>query len=115
VAKRRIVVPSSSRWTHRPRSKNGWGNSSGFPSRCAGNHQNGFPDDRAAFGPTITSEAQSARNSKWFPGLSLESLRRRFRSNLELAGGEPFCEDRLFGAHDEFRSFQIGCGEIFRP
>ncbi|HTV75357.1 MAG TPA: hypothetical protein VMD57_00045, partial [Candidatus Baltobacteraceae bacterium] len=70
--------------------------------------QKGFPDDRAAFGPTITSEASLLEIQKWFPELTLESLRRRFRANLELADGEPFCEDRLFGAPDELKPFQIG-------
>jgi len=35
-------------------------------------------------------------------------LRRRFRTNLELTGGAPFCEDQLFGAPDELKPFQIG-------
>lgn len=68
----------------------------------------GFPDDRAAFGPTITSEASLREIQKWFPELTLGGLQRRFRTNLELAGGEPFCEDRLFGAPDELKPFKIG-------
>jgi hypothetical protein len=70
--------------------------------------QKGFPDDHKAFGPTITSEASLGEIQAWFPELSLESLRRRFRTNLELTGGAPFCEDQLFGAPDELKPFQIG-------
>jgi MOSC domain-containing protein len=75
--------------------------------------QKGFPDDREAFGPTIVSEASLREIRKWFPELSLESLRRRFRTNLELTGGETFCEDRLFGAPAESKPFQIGDVKFF--
>ena len=68
----------------------------------------GFPDDRAAFGPTIVSEASLRRVQQWYPELPLENVRRRFRTNLELEGGGAFCEDRLFGAPEELRPFRIG-------
>ncbi len=70
--------------------------------------QKGFPDDREAFGPTITSEASLREIQNWFPELTLVSLRRRFRANLALVGGGPFCEDELFGAPGELKPFQIG-------
>jgi uncharacterized protein len=68
----------------------------------------GFADDLVASGPTVVSEASLLEAVSWFPGLTLESARRRFRSNLELAGAEPFWEDRLFGATDELKPFRIG-------
>ena len=68
--------------------------------------QKGFPDDHEAFGPTITSDASLREIQKWFPELTLGRSARRFRSNLELTGGEPFCEDRLFGAPDELKPFE---------
>jgi len=80
----------------------------GFAVSLASEAKNGFPDDRTAFGPTITSEASLAEVARWFPRLSLENVRRRFRSNLELEGGEPFWEDRLFGKPGELKPFQIG-------
>ncbi len=86
-------------------------NSSAFRWHLADNDaQKGFPDDRIAFGPTIASEAslQEMHPGNWFPELTLESLRRRFRTNLELGGGEVFCEDRLFGAPEELKPFRIG-------
>ena len=80
----------------------------GFSVTLRHEPQKGFPDDRTAFGPTITSESSMREIQKWFPELALESLRRRFRANLEVAEGEPFCEDRLFGAPDELKPFRIG-------
>jgi uncharacterized protein len=68
----------------------------------------GFPDDREAFGPTIVSEASLRAIQSWFPEMTLESTRRRFRANLELADGEAFCEDQLFGAPGERKPFRIG-------
>jgi uncharacterized protein YcbX len=85
----------------------------GFTVTLRREPQKGFPDDRTAFGPTITSEASLREIQKWFPGLTLDSLRRRFRTNLEFVDGEPFCEDRLFGAPDELKPFQIGAVKFF--
>lgn len=70
--------------------------------------QKGFPDDRTAFGPTVTSEASLRAVQQWYPELALESVRRRFRANLEIAGGDAFCEDRLYGAPDELKPFHVG-------
>ena len=75
----------------------------------------GFPDDRKAFGPTITSEASLREIQKWFPQVTLESMRRRFRANLELSGGAAFCEDQLFGAPEELQAVSNRPREIFRP
>ena len=80
----------------------------GFPVGLRYEPQKGFPDDHTAFGPTITSEASLRTIQGWFPEMTLESVRRRFRTNLELTGGEPFGEDRLFGAPDELKPFRIG-------
>jgi uncharacterized protein YcbX len=80
----------------------------GFPVFIRSENEKGFPDDTKAFGPTITSEASLLAVQGWFPGLTLESVRRRFRANLELAGDAAFCEDRLFGAPDELKPFRIG-------
>ena len=70
--------------------------------------EKGFPDDRTAFGPTISSEASLQAIQEWYPEVPLESVRRRFRANLELADSAPFEEDRLFGASDELKPFKIG-------
>ncbi|HUB68585.1 MAG TPA: MOSC N-terminal beta barrel domain-containing protein [Candidatus Methylacidiphilales bacterium] len=80
----------------------------GFTVSLASETKSGFPDDRTAFGPTITSEASLREVAGWFPEVSLKSVRRRFRGNLELTGGDPFWEDHLFSKPGELKPFQIG-------
>ena len=80
----------------------------GFSVQLVSEFRGGFPDDRIASGPTIVSEASLQEVARWFPELTVEGARRRFRSNLEVAGVEPFWEDRLFGVQDELQPFRIG-------
>jgi uncharacterized protein YcbX len=80
----------------------------GFAVKLVSETKSGFPDDRTASGPTITSQASLKAVTDWFPEMNLESARRRFRSNLEIADVPPFWEDRLFGAAGELKPFQIG-------
>jgi uncharacterized protein YcbX len=80
----------------------------GFDVKLISEPTSGFPDDRKAFGPTVTSESSLRTVTDWFPEMDIESARRRFRSNLEITGVPPFWEDRLFGAADELKPFQIG-------
>jgi uncharacterized protein YcbX len=80
----------------------------GFSVRLVCDPKAGFADDRQASGPTIVSEASLREIVRWFPELTPEEVRRRFRSNLELSVAEPFWEDRLFGAPDELKPFRIG-------
>ena len=44
----------------------------------------GFPDDNIANGPTIVSTASLQAITSWFPGLTLDSVRQRFRTTLEI-------------------------------
>ena len=80
----------------------------GFPVHLKRDESGSFPDDRAAPGPTIVGTASLEAVAGWFPGLELEGVRRRFRTNMEIAGGESFCEDRLYGAPGELKLFRIG-------
>jgi uncharacterized protein YcbX len=80
----------------------------GYPVRFVFDPVKGFADDRAASGPTVVSVASLQEVVRWFPALTFEEARRRFRSNLELNATEPFWEDQLFGAPDELKSFRIG-------
>jgi uncharacterized protein len=80
----------------------------GFAVELKRDAKAGFPDDTTAFGPTIVSEASLRAVQEWYPGIGLESVRRRFRTNLELSGGEAFCEDRLYGEPEELKAFAIG-------
>lgn len=72
------------------------------------NARGGFPDDPTASGPTIVSTATLMEVASWFPGLSLEGVRSRFRANLEIDGVPPFWEDRLFGERETTVRFGIG-------
>ncbi len=80
----------------------------GFAVKLISETTSGFPDDQKASGPTITSEASLRTITEWFPGIELDSARRRFRSNLEISDVPPFWEDHLFGAPDELKPFRIG-------
>jgi uncharacterized protein YcbX len=92
-----------------PESLNRWlSDYFGFAVKLITEPNSGFPDDRKAFGPTITSESSLRTVSEWFPGIDGESVRRRFRSNLEISEVPPFWEDHLFGAPDVLKPFSIG-------
>jgi uncharacterized protein len=79
-----------------------------FPVRMIENTVTGFPDDLAAYGPTIISTATLEAICEWFPGLDLAEVRRRFRTNLEVSNVPAFWEDQLFTSLGEVVSFQIG-------
>ncbi len=69
----------------------------------------GFPDDPMYFGPTLVCTETLAEVASWFPGLDVDSVRRRFRANLEMSGGVlPFWEDRLIAEGDSAVAFTIG-------
>jgi uncharacterized protein YcbX len=87
----------------------------------------GFPDDTIANGPTIISTASLEKVCEWFPGITLDEARRRFRTTLEIdAAPDPadsnashstnnnhvlpaFWEDQLFGAEERsVVRFRIG-------
>jgi uncharacterized protein len=72
------------------------------------NTDTGFPDDRASPGPTIVSTASLETVSQWYPGTDATEMRRRFRTNLELADVPAFWEDQLFDRAEIPRLFTIG-------
>jgi uncharacterized protein YcbX len=80
----------------------------GFPVLLQRDDATGFPDDPDNAGPTLVSTASLEAVRRWFPGLDLENVRRRFRANLEIDGLPPFGEDRLFGVKGESVRFRIG-------
>jgi uncharacterized protein YcbX len=85
----------------------------------------GFPDDTIANGPTIISTASLQTVSNWFPGLTLDAARERFRTTLEIDSGEvaakaasaanahlpAFWEDQLYG-EDERSVVRFRVGEV---
>ncbi|WAL59558.1 MOSC domain-containing protein [Thermocoleostomius sinensis] len=80
----------------------------GFPVTLQQNLHQGFPDDTDASGPTVVSLGTLETIANWFPDLSLEAVRQRFRTNLEIADVPPFWEDQLFGDVGQQVAFQIG-------
>jgi uncharacterized protein YcbX len=86
---------------------------SGFfeqPVELRQNVSNGFPDDPEAWGATVVSEATLATVQSWYtnPQISLEQIRDRFRTNLEISDTKPFWEDHLFAKVGETVPFKIG-------
>ena len=78
------------------------------PITVAQNTDGGFPDDTQAPGPTLISTATLEAVASWYPGVTVEEARRRFRANLEIGGVAAFWEDRLFAGPGEAVPFQIG-------
>lgn len=68
----------------------------------------GYPDDTEAPGPTVISSATLETVASWFPAMSVDECRLRFRTNLELGETVPFWEDRLYGPAGSQVDFCIG-------
>lgn len=80
----------------------------GFAVTLEQNSQGGFPDDLQSPGPTVISTATLAEVASWFPGVTIDEMRRRMRANLEIDGVPAFWEDQLFSASGEVLSFHVG-------
>jgi len=80
----------------------------GFKVTLRQNLEMGFPDDTASPAPTIATTATLETIQSWYTDLSLEEVRLRFRTNLEISGMEEFGEDRLFATKENNIKFQIG-------
>ncbi|MBT4012581.1 MAG: MOSC domain-containing protein [Planctomycetaceae bacterium] len=55
----------------------------------------GITDDRDAPGPTIISTATLKTIASWFDDITVDSVRRRLRCNIEVDGVPAFWEDRF--------------------
>jgi uncharacterized protein YcbX len=80
----------------------------GFTVHLKQNQAMGFPDDTISPGPTIISTATLEAIASWYPGLTVEEIRRRFRANIEIAGVPAFWEDQLFGEMGQSINFEVG-------
>lgn len=80
----------------------------GFGVTLKQNSLMGFPDDTDSPGPTVISTATLAEVASWFPGLSVDEMRRRIRANIEIDGVPAFWEDRLFREQGDLVSFRVG-------
>jgi hypothetical protein len=77
------------------------------------NSLTGFPDDTHSLGPTVISTATLTEVASWFPGLSVDEIRRRMRANIEIDGVPAFWEDRLFSEQGDLVSFRVGDVDFF--
>jgi len=80
----------------------------GFEIKLIKNLEMGFPDDTSSPAPTITSTATLEMMQSWYGDISFEEIRRRFRTNLEIAEVEAFWEDQFFAHKGEASEFKIG-------
>ncbi|RCJ20987.1 molybdenum cofactor biosysynthesis protein [Nostoc sp. ATCC 43529] len=85
----------------------------GFGVTLKQNSLVGFPDDTDSPGPTVISTATLVEVASWFPGLSVDEMRRRIRANIEIDGVPAFWEDRLFSEQGDLVSFKIGDVDFF--
>jgi uncharacterized protein YcbX len=76
------------------------------------NTAGGFPDDVENPGPTLVSMGTIAEVARWFPGITLDEARARFRANLEVDTAEPFWEDRLLAENLGVVRFEIGAAQL---
>ena len=58
-------------------------------------------------GITVCSEESLKSLLKFFPEITLEEMRLRFRASIEISNVEAFWEDRLFGKPDTVVEFEI--------
>ena len=80
----------------------------GFSVEIRQNLETGFPDDTLSPGPTIVSTETLKEIASWYPGLDVEEVRLRFRSNIEISGVPAFWEERLFTEAEKTVNFHIG-------
>jgi len=80
----------------------------GFPVFLRHDTHTGFPDDPYWKGPTVVGHQTLSEVASWFPGLTADDARRRFRANLEIADAPPFWEDRLYAEEGSVVHFRVG-------
>lgn len=80
----------------------------GFPVKLRQDCLTGFPDDTNAPGPTVISTGTLEEVASWFPGISVNEMRLRLRTNIEISGVSAFWEDKLFAEAGEVVRFQVG-------
>jgi uncharacterized protein len=52
--------------------------------------RSGFPDDSAAYGPTIVSDASLREVQPWYGPVGFDNVRRRFRTNVDESGRSAY-------------------------
>lgn len=81
----------------------------GLPTELVRRVDGGYPDlTDYPSGPTVVSTGTVRAVASWFPEVTPEEARLRFRANVEIDGVPPFWEDCLYTASDEEVRFAIG-------
>jgi uncharacterized protein len=80
----------------------------GIPLTLQQNLHMGFPDDTIASGATVVAVESLRAITTWFPPMTLEEARQRFRANLEVEDAPAFWEDHLVTEAGKLLPFQIG-------
>lgn len=63
-------------------------------------------------GITFLSRSSLDEIAKWYPEMSVEETKRRFRSNIVIGGVEAFWEDHLFAEEGTYVLFKVGDVEL---
>ncbi|GAA0218393.1 MOSC domain-containing protein [Halobaculum roseum] len=84
----------------------------GYEVSLTGERDGGYPDDTELPGPTVISTGTLREIASWFDGVTVDSMRRRFRANVELASEEPFFEDRLVAEPGERVRARVSDAEL---
>jgi uncharacterized protein YcbX len=84
----------------------------GYGVSLVGDRSGGYPDDTELPGPTVISAGTLREVASWFDGVTVDSMRRRFRANVELASEEAFAEDRFVAEPGERVRVRVGDAEL---
>jgi len=80
----------------------------GFRVAIRRNQVIGFPYNSEHAGPTLISTGTLRQVQSWFPQYDLESIRRRFRINIEVESPIPFWEEQFSAEGRSHKFFRIG-------
>lgn len=72
------------------------------------NNAGRFMDIPDIAGVTVLSASSLQSVAAWYPGMTLEETRQRFRATMEIENVHPFWEDHLFSKEGTGIEFQVG-------
>ncbi|MFC7096021.1 MOSC domain-containing protein [Halobaculum marinum] len=84
----------------------------GYEVRIVSDRAGGYPDDTELAGPTVLATGTLREVASWYEDLTVDSVRRRLRPNVELASDEAFFEDRLVADPGERVRFRVGDADL---
>ena len=84
----------------------------GKPVQLIRNTNGRFLDIPDISGITFLSQSSLDEISNWYPEMSVEETKKRFRSNIVIGGVDAFWEDRLFAEEGNYILFKVGDVEL---